>query len=115
MARVPEPENDITALVARARQGDQAALEAVLARVAPAIARFGMRMCKNVHDAEDVLQDTLLNIAQHLGDFEGRSSLSSWAFSLTRSACARKRRGLKNRPALSAEHFQEKPDPAPTP
>ena len=108
-------EHDLVDLVARARAGDREALEAVLATVAPSIHRFGLRMCKNVHDAEDVLQDTLLNVANHLGEFEGRSSLSSWVFALTRSACARKRRGLKNRPPVSDERLAEAPDPAPTP
>lgn len=106
---------DIGELIARARKGDRVALEAVLVTVAPSIHRFGLRMCRNVHDAEDVLQDTLINIASHLGDFEGRSSLSSWVFALTRSACARKRRGLKNRPPVSDEHLAEAPDLAPTP
>ena len=85
-----------SALLARVRAGDREALEALLARVAPSIYRFGLRMCRNVHDAEDVLQDALLEVAGHVGDFEGRSSLSSWVFAVTRSACARKRRGLKN-------------------
>ena len=107
--------SNLDALLDRARRGDREALEAVLARVAPAVHRFGLRMCKNAHDAEDVLQDTLLNVAKHLGDFEGRSSLSSWVFSLTRSACARKRRGLKNRPPVSDEHMVGKPDLAANP
>lgn len=106
---------DIGALVERAREGDRDALEALLQAVAPSIHRFGLRMCRNVHDAEDVLQDTLINIASHLSSFEGRSSLSSWVFALTRSACARKRRGLKNRPGVSDEHLAEAPDLAPTP
>lgn len=101
--------------IARARRGDREALEAVLAAVAPSVHRFGLRMCKNVHDAEDVLQDTLLNVAKHLGDFEGRSSLSSWVFALTRSACARKRRGLKNQPHVPDERITETPDLAPSP
>jgi RNA polymerase sigma-70 factor (ECF subfamily) len=102
-------------LVARARLGDREALESLLASVAPSIRRFGLRMCKNVHDADDVLQDTLINIAKHLGDFEGRSSLSTWAFSLARSACARKRRGIKNRPPVSDEKASSEPDLAPSP
>jgi len=106
---------DITELVARARQGDGAALEAVLLTVAPSINRFGLRMCKNVQDAEDVLQDTLINVAQHLDQFEGRSSLTSWVFALTRSACARKRRGLKNQPTVSDDRLAESQDPAPSP
>jgi len=72
-------------------------------------------MCRNVQDAEDVLQDTLINVAQHLGDFEGRSSLTSWVFALTRSACARKRRGLKNQPHVSDERLVESADLAPSP
>jgi RNA polymerase sigma-70 factor (ECF subfamily) len=112
---VPAPSGDIGELVAHAREGDRQALEAVLATVAPSIHRFGLRMCKNVHDAEDVLQDTLINVANHLRDFEGRSSLSSWVFALTRSACTRKRRGLKNRPPVSDERLAESPDLAPTP
>jgi RNA polymerase sigma-70 factor (ECF subfamily) len=67
-------------------------------------------MCRNVHDAEDVLQDTLITIASHLGEFEGRSSLSSWVFALTRSACARKRRGLKNRPPVREERMGQQQD-----
>jgi RNA polymerase sigma-70 factor (ECF subfamily) len=113
--RNPMNAGDIGEQIARARRGDREALEAVLATVAPSVHRFGLRMCKNVHDAEDVLQDTLLNVAKHLADFEGRSSLSSWVFALTRSACARKRRGLKNRPPVPDERVAETPDLAPSP
>ncbi len=31
-------------------------------------------------DAEDVLQNTFLKAFQHLKDFEGRSSLSTWLY-----------------------------------
>jgi RNA polymerase sigma-70 factor (ECF subfamily) len=94
-------------LITRAKKGDRAALEQLLGTVAPSIQRFGMRMCKNGHDAEDVLQDTLLTILSHLGDFEGRSSFSSWVFVLTRSACNRRRRGLKNKPGLPIDDVVE--------
>lgn len=107
--------DDLADIVARAKTGDRQALETVLARLAPAVHRFGLRMCRNVHDAEDVLQDTLLGVANHLGEFEGRSSLSSWVFALTRSACARRRRGLKNRPPASDTSLSETPDHAPSP
>ena len=102
-------------LVERARLGDAVALEALLSEVAPAVHRFGLRMCRNPHDADDVLQDTLLAITQHLGDFEGRSSLSSWVFALTRSACTRRRRGIKNQPALDVDAVPEQHDQRPSP
>lgn len=102
-------------LVQRAKSGDRTALEELLASVAPSIQRFGMRMCKNHLDAEDVLQDTMMTIMQHLGEFEGRASFTSWVFALTRSACTRRRRGLKNQvgaelaDALSV--IEERPSP----
>jgi RNA polymerase sigma-70 factor (ECF subfamily) len=92
--------HEMSALVERAQQGDTKALEELLSELAPTIYRFGLRMCRNDHDADDVLQDALLLVASRLGEFEGRSTVASWAFALTRSACARKRRGLKNQPPL---------------
>lgn len=90
-------------ILERAKAGEPAAMQELLASVAPSIQRFGIRMCRNDDDAQDVLQDALLTIANHLNEFEGRSSFSSWAFTLARSACSRKRRGLKNQPHLSLE------------
>lgn len=108
-------ENDLVVLVERARGGDRAALESLLVQLAPAIHRFGMRMCRNAHDADDVLQDTLLSVTTHLGEFEGRSSLSTWAFMLARTACARRRRGVKNRPPVGDDGVVETADQAPDP
>ena len=95
----------IEPLVERAQRGDAAALEELLGQVAPSVRRFGMRMCRNPADADDALQDTLLGIATHLGEFAGRSSFTSWVFTLTRTACARRRRGMKNRPAESDDQL----------
>lgn len=116
-AAAPLSPADESALLERVRAGDREALEALLARVAPSIYRFGLRMCRNVHDAEDVLQDALVEVAGHVQDFEGRSSLSSWVFAVTRSACARKRRGLKNQAfaSVSDDARPEEIDPAPSP
>jgi RNA polymerase sigma-70 factor (ECF subfamily) len=91
------------ALIERAKAGDRAALEQLLEQIAPLVHRFGLRMCRHAADAEDVLQDTLLSVADHLAEYEGRASLASWVFMLARTACARRRRGLKNQPHLPEE------------
>ena len=98
-----------------ARAGDAAAMERVLTEIAPAVHRFGMRMCRHADDADDVLQDTLLAIANNLGSFEGRSSLTSWVFTLARTACARRRRGLKNQPLVADDEAPEPIDERGTP
>jgi RNA polymerase sigma-70 factor, ECF subfamily len=102
-------------LVRLAKGGDQAALEQLLTSIAPSILRFGMRLCKNGHDSEDVLQDTLMSILGHLPEFEGRSSFTSWVFALTRSACTRRRRGLKNRAGLELDEACDISGAGPTP
>jgi RNA polymerase sigma-70 factor, ECF subfamily len=102
-------------LVRLAKSGEPAALERLLSQIAPSIRRFGLRMCRNGHDADDVLQDTLINVLRHLDEFEGRSSFTSWVFALTRTACNRRRRGLKNQPAESIEDALDKNAEGPTP
>lgn len=98
----------------RARAGDADAMEAVLAAVAPTVERFARRMCPGA-EADDATQEALLALATNLSRFEGRAALSSWAFALTRSACARQRRGLKNQPHAGEEAFATVPDDAPDP
>lgn len=102
-------------LLPRARAGDGAAVEELLAAIAPAVYRYGRRMSGSVHEADDVLQDTLLNVALHLREFEGRAAFSSWVFALARSAFFRRRRGLKNRLHVAADDAAEPSDQRPSP
>jgi RNA polymerase sigma-70 factor, ECF subfamily len=111
-AKVAEP---LEVLVERARLGDEHALDALLAALEPTIQRFGRRLCRQDDDADDVKQDTLLALSRHLGDFEERSSITSWVFALARSACARKRRGLANRPHASTDDVPDAASAEPSP
>ena len=47
-------------LLRKARSGDAASLDELLARHERQVFRFGLRMCGNEDDARDVLQETLL-------------------------------------------------------
>lgn len=94
-------------LIELAKKGDREALSRLLEEISPLVHRFGLRMCRHEADAQDVLQDTLLSVADHLPQYEGRASLASWVFMLARTACARRRRGLKNRPHLPEEAAKE--------
>ncbi len=105
-----EPTNE---LIARAQRGEPAAIEELLGDVAPRVRRFGRRFCGTAHDADDALQDTLLAVAEHIGQYDGRASLASWVLTLTRNACLRRRRGLKNAPP--EPDAPDVPDRAPGP
>lgn len=92
------PDTRDDALLTAARAGDRAALEELLVRYQPRVYRFGVRMCGNPEDASDVMQDTLLAMAQSLDSFRGEASVSTWLFTIARRFCLKKRRKSKYAP-----------------
>jgi RNA polymerase sigma-70 factor (ECF subfamily) len=62
-------------------------------------------MCRNTQDAEDILQDTLLQMARGVRDFRGDSSIATWLYTIARSYCIKKRR--KSKFAPTHEHSLE--------
>jgi RNA polymerase sigma-70 factor (ECF subfamily) len=93
-------------LIESLRAGDERAIGVLLSRHAPAVYRFGLKMCRDPEDAKDVMQDTLLAAARGIREFRGASSLSTWLYTVARSFCIKKRRGAKGAPsaAVSLEH-----------
>ena len=117
----PESPSD-EELLTGARQGDAAALEALLVRYQPHIYRFGLRMCGNVEDAGDVAQESLLSMARSVRNFRGDSSVSSWLYTIARRFCIKKRRRSKFAPAREESldtpgttAAQQLADPGPSP
>ncbi len=74
-------------LLEAARHGDEGAFSQLIASHRPALHAHCYRMLGSVHDAEDALQDTLLNAWRALPRFEGRSSLKSWLYKIATNAC----------------------------
>ena len=110
------PETSADAVLAAARAGDAAALDALLREHQPRVYRFGLHMCRDPEDAKDVLQDTLFAAARSLGDFRGASSLDTWLYSIARGFCVKKRRRSKFAPReelpIEAAGAELLPDPA---
>ena len=79
-------------LLGALRSGDDQAMTLLLERYAPAVYRFGAKMCRDPEDAKDIVQDTLLAAARGLHEFRGGASLSTWLFTIARSFCIKKRR-----------------------
>lgn len=109
-------------LLTAARQGDAAALEALLVRYQPHLYRFGLRMCGNAEDAGDVAQESLISMVRSLPDFRGEASVSTWLYTIARRFCMRKRRRGKYAPpredsldAAETHAAQRIADPAPNP
>ena len=66
------------AAVSRARGGDADAFRMLVDRHSHAVFRVAYRMTGNEHDADDVVQETLLRAYRQLGRFEERANFSTW-------------------------------------
>jgi RNA polymerase sigma-70 factor (ECF subfamily) len=68
---------------------------------------FGLKMCAEPRDAEDVVQETFLNAYKYLKDFRYETKFKNWLYRIATSNCIKKRRKSKFAPEreLSLEEF----------
>jgi RNA polymerase sigma-70 factor, ECF subfamily len=74
-------------LVARARLGDRDAFERLTAGYWRELHLHCYRMLGSLHDAEDLVQETLLRAWRAVGGFESRSSVRTWLYRIATNAC----------------------------
>jgi RNA polymerase sigma-70 factor, ECF subfamily len=74
-------------LLAAVKAGDERAFGRLIEPYRRELLVHGYRMLGSAQDAEDALQDALLDAWKGLPRFEGRSSLRSWLYTVTTNAC----------------------------
>ena len=62
------------------RAGDRAEFARLVDAYSGFVYRLAIKMLENPQDAEDVLQETFIKAFRHLGNFDGRSRLSTWLY-----------------------------------
>jgi RNA polymerase sigma-70 factor (ECF subfamily) len=91
MTNVAQPDDE-HALIAASREGDPAAVEELVRSHQSRVYNFAMRMCRNVEDAKDILQETFLGMVRSIKDFRGESRFTTWLYRIASNACLKKRR-----------------------
>jgi RNA polymerase sigma-70 factor (ECF subfamily) len=68
---------------------------------------FNLRMCRDAADAEDIVQETFLNVFKYLKDFRYETKFRNWLYRVAASTCIKKRRKSKFAPQreLSLDEF----------
>lgn len=105
---------DERSLIAASKDGDSAALDTLVRTHQDRVYGFAMRMCRNVEDAKDILQETFLGMVRSLREFREESKFSTWLYRIAANACLKKRRRGVHDPTpdqeLSLDELMPRPD-----
>lgn len=107
-------------LLERAKQGDYDAFMQLIEPHEQRLYNLALRVTGSKEDAEDVLQDTLLNALEHLNEFRGEAAFGTWLYRIAMHNAFRvlkKRRGgeVVSLEELTAERTEEDDEPFPHP
>ncbi len=111
MPSSPSEESD-QQLVARCRNGDLNAFEALFRRYHQGIYRVAYQVLRNREDTLDAVQETFIRAFHRLDRYDGRGSFAGW---LRRIAVNLAVDGIRRRPRVKAVSFAgggDEPDPA---
>jgi len=103
-------------LVARARKGEDRAIELLYGMFEAPVYTLARRLCRSSHDAEDILQDTFMEVLRSLPAFRGEGSFAGWVRRITATKALQRLRRARPTEALDedlVEDFQEDPQRRP--
>ncbi len=113
MTQQPETKDE-QALIAASRRGDASAMEELVRSNQTRVYNFAMRMCRNVEDAKDILQETFLGMVRSIREFREESKFTTWLYRIASNACLKKRRRGVHDPTpeqeLSLDELMPRPD-----
>ena len=76
-------------LVDRVLAGDQMAFSEIYDNYFPRVYAFTLKRVGDPAEAEDLTQETFVQLYRSLPSFEGRSSLLTWTFGIAHNVCSR--------------------------
>ncbi|MCY1019792.1 RNA polymerase sigma factor [Pyxidicoccus sp. MSG2] len=107
-------------LLQAARDGDRAALDALVRLYQARVYRFGLRVCRDAVDTEDAVQEAFVTLSREVSRLREETSVGTWLLTVVKNACLRLMRPFASaRKALGSlvdePEALDLPDPAPTP
>jgi RNA polymerase sigma-70 factor (ECF subfamily) len=106
---------ELEELAARAASGDKTVLPQLLQAIRPQVQRRVAKFLPYREDAEEAVQDTLLQVANKVHTFKGTGSFAGWVTIVATNQARQTYRSLKRRSVeQSAEVLPESVDPRTT-
>lgn len=93
---------DIAAML-RLRDGDDLALNDLMARWQNPLVSFILRYAGNVEDAMDLAQETFVRVFENKSHYEPKSKFSTWLFTIATNLCRNLARWRERHPASSLD------------
>jgi RNA polymerase sigma-70 factor (ECF subfamily) len=109
----PLPQID-PATLALAKSGDARAHAEIYTAFAPFVYTLARRMLASTASAEDVLQETFVDIIRKIATFRGEAELAFWVRRIAVNQCLMHLRSAWSLRRIDTEHFDGEPSPAVT-
>jgi RNA polymerase sigma-70 factor (ECF subfamily) len=93
-------------LVERCRKGEADAFDALVGRYQRRVIGLCYRHVRNYEEACDLAQEVFAQVFQHLADFEGKSSFSTWLYRISLNACYNRQRYFRSKGRDTVTSFE---------
>ena len=100
---------DVTTLIARCRQGDALAWEALVRGYQGRVLGLARHYMRDPEEARDVAQDIFIRVYERLDSFHGGQKFVPWMLSLARNICIDRLRRIKVRTPEQAVPIEDDP------
>lgn len=88
--------------------GNKVALEELYSKTRTYVYGYALSMLSNVNDAEDVMQDTYVNIYKYASMYNPRNKPLAWILTITKNLCLNKLKKMKNKKEVDISELEHK-------
>lgn len=74
-------------LIEKAQNGDRSALAQLVKNYEQTVYNFSFKICRNKERAEHTMQETFMSMVKNIGQFSGKSKLSTWLYTVVSNNC----------------------------
>ncbi len=95
MDNIPSAVSSEVELIEKSRSGDHRAFTELVHRYEDMVYGFAFKVCRDPEKAVDSMQTTFVNMYRKLYQFDGKSKLSTWLYSIVVNSCFMQQRVRK--------------------